>query len=118
MLTNIQVSKRMEQATTSHGADTAANPMTRSVKSRVYVLLAFVALVEGCSVGPKYKAPTPTIRPFHNPAPMRADGAPAPPLATWWEGFADRELTRIVHPPLDQNPHLPPPVTRVQQAPA
>src|SRR5713226_832354 len=33
MFANIQVSKRMEQATTSHGADTASNPMTRSVKS-------------------------------------------------------------------------------------
>jgi hypothetical protein len=53
MLTNIHVSKRMEQATTSHGADTASNPMTRSVKSGVYVLLALVALVEGCSVGPE-----------------------------------------------------------------
>src|SRR5438477_12228010 len=77
MFTNIQVGKRMEQATTSHGADTASNPMTRSVKSGVYVLLAFVALVEGCSVRPRYKAPTPTIRPFHNTAPMRADGTPA-----------------------------------------
>src|SRR5882724_11438669 len=103
MFANIQVSKRMEQATTSHGADTASNPMTRSVKSGVYVLLALVALVEGCSVGPRYKAPTPTIRPVHNPARMRADGASAPPLDTWWEGFGDPELTRIVQRALDQN---------------
>jgi NodT family efflux transporter outer membrane factor (OMF) lipoprotein len=116
MLSNIQMSKRMEQATTSHGADTASNPMTRSVKSGVYVLLALVALVEGCSVGPRYKAPTPTIRPFHNPAPMRADGAPAPPLDTWWEGFGDRELTRIVQRALDQNLDLAASVTRVEQA--
>src|SRR6266404_6751911 len=116
MSSNIQVSKRMEQATTSHGADTASNAMTRSVKSGVYVLLALVALVEGCSVGPRYKAPTPTIRPFHNPAPMRADGAPAPPLDTWWEGFGDRELTRIVQRALDQNLDLAASVTRVEQA--
>src|SRR5258706_13485379 len=96
MLMDIQMSRRMKYATTSHGADAASNPMTRGVKSGFYVLLAFVALVEGCSVGPRYKAPTPTIRPFHNPAPMRADGAPAPPLDTWWEGFGDPELTRIV----------------------
>ncbi len=87
MFADIQMGRRMEQATTSHGADAASNPMTRGVKPGLYVLLAFVALVEGCSVGPRYKAPTPTIRPFHNPAPMRADGASAPPLDTWWEGF-------------------------------
>src|SRR4029077_5582127 len=76
----------------------------------------FVAIVEGCSVGPKYKAPTPTIRPFHNPAPIRADGAPAPPLDTWWEGFGDPELTRIVQRALDQNLDLAASVTRVEQA--
>src|SRR6267143_496379 len=116
MLTNIQGSKRMEQATTSHGADAASNPMTRGVKSGFYVLLAFVALVEGCSVGPRYKGPTPTIRPFHNPAPMRADGASAPPLDTWWVGFGDPELTRIVQRALDQNLDLAASVTRVEQA--
>src|SRR6267142_6303847 len=116
MLMDIQVSKRMEHTTTSHGADAASNPMTRGVKSGFYLLLAFVALVEGCSVGPRYKAPPPTIRPFHNPAPMRADGAPAPPLDTWWEGFGDPELTRIVQRALDQNLDLAASVTRVEQA--
>src|SRR5258708_13455998 len=110
MLTNIQVDERMEQSITSHGADAASNPMTRGVKSGFYVLLALAALVEGCSVGPRYKAPTPTIRPFHNPAPMRADGASAPPLDTWWEGFGDPELTRTGHRALGQNPDLPPPL--------
>src|SRR5258705_13572428 len=93
---NIQMNKRMEQVTTSHGADAASNPMTRGVKLRFYVLLAFAALVEGCSVGPRYRAPTTPIRPFHNPAPARADGASAPPLVTWGEGFGDAELTRLV----------------------
>src|SRR6266849_7539268 len=116
MFMNIQVSKRMEQATTSHGADAASNPMTRGVKSGFYVLLASVALVEGCSVGPRYKAPATPIRPFHNPAPARADGASPPPLDTWWEGFGDRELTRIVERALDQNLDLAASVTRVEQA--
>src|SRR5260370_38941967 len=97
------MSKRMEHTTTSHGADAASNPMTRSVKSGVYVLLASVALVEGCSVGPRYKAPATPIRPFHNPAPARADGASPPPLDPWWDGFGARELTPIVEPALDQN---------------
>src|SRR5690349_13521758 len=113
MLTDIHIAKPMEHATTSHGADAASTPMTRGVKSGLYVLLAFVALVEGCSVGPRYKAPAPTVRPFHNPAPVRADGASAPPLDTWWEGFGDPELTRIVQRALDQNLDLAASVTRV-----
>src|SRR4029077_16462517 len=76
----------------------------------------FVAIVEGCSVGPRYKAPTTTIHPFHNPAPTRADGASAPPLDTWGEGFGDPELTRIVQRALDQNLDLAASVTRVDQA--
>jgi NodT family efflux transporter outer membrane factor (OMF) lipoprotein len=116
MLIDIQMSERMEHTTTSHGADAASNPKTWGVKSGLYAALAFVALVEGCSVGPRYKAPTTPIRPFHNPAPMRADGAPAPPLDTWWEGFGDHELTRIVQRALDQNLDLAASVTRVEQA--
>src|SRR6516165_9040618 len=77
--------------------------MTPSAKSRFCKVLAFVALLGGCSVGPKYRAPTTPMSPFHNPAPMRADGALAPPLDTWWEGFGDPELTRIVQRALDQN---------------
>ena len=64
---------RRMKYTTSHGAHAASNPMTRGAKG-VYGLLAFVALIEGCSVGPKYKAPPTTVRPFHNPAPMRIGG--------------------------------------------
>ena len=106
----------MEQATTIHAADAASNCMTRGGKSGLCALLPFVVLVGGCSVGPRYKAPTPTIHPFHNPSPMGADGASAPPLDTWWEGFGDRELTRIVQRALDQNLDLAASLTRVEQA--
>src|SRR5215831_18652712 len=116
MFINIQMSEQMEQATTSHAAETESNSMTRGVRSGLYALLPFVILAGGCSVGPKYKAPTTPMRPFHNPAPMRADGAPAPPLDTWWEGFADPELTRIVQRALDQNMDLAASLTRVEQA--
>src|SRR5258708_11699884 len=106
----------MDHTTASRGADSASNPMTRGVKSGFYALLAFVALVEGCSVGPRYKAPAPAIPPFHNQPRMGADGASAPPLDTWWEGFGDAELTRIVQRALDQNLDLAASVTRVEQA--
>ena len=56
------------------------------------------------------------MSPFHNPAPMRADGVSAPPLDTWWEGFGDPELTRIVQRALDQNLDLAASLTRVEQA--
>src|SRR5215471_12950809 len=108
--------RRMEYTTTSHAADAASNSMTQGVRAGLYALLAFVALFEGCSVGPRYKAPPTTMRPFHNPAPMRADGASAPPLDTWWEGFSDPELTRIVLRALDQNLDLAASGTRVEQA--
>src|SRR5215831_5062796 len=116
MLIDIQVGERMEQAISTNGTETASNPMTPFAKSRFYIVLAFVALLGGCSVGPRYKAPTTPIRPFHNPAPMRADGSPAPPLDTWWEGFGDPALTRIVQRALDQNLDLAASVTRVEQA--
>src|SRR5215469_14613669 len=116
MSNDIQVGERMEHATAIHGAETASDPMTPCAKSRFLKVLAFVALLGGCSVGPRYKAPTSTIRPFHNPAPMRADGASAPPLDTWWEGFGDPELTRIVQRALDQNLDLAASLTRVEQA--
>src|SRR5215472_14337230 len=116
MSLNIQVSKRMEQATASHAADSASKSMTWGVKSGLCALLPFVILAVGCSVGPRYKAPTTPMRPFRNPAPMRADGASAPPLDTWWEGFGDPELTRIVQRALDQNMDLAASLTRVEQA--
>ena len=116
MLSIIQINERMEHATTIHGTETTSNPMTSGAKSRFYKVLAFVALLGGCSVGPKYKAPTTPMRPFHNPAPMRADGASAPPLDTWWEGFGDPELTLIVQRSLDQNLDLAASLTRVEQA--
>src|SRR5215471_2819484 len=92
MLNNIQVGERMEHATTIHGTETAPNLLTTGAKSRLYTVLAFVALLGGCSVGPRYKAPTTPIGPFHNPTPTRADASRAPPLDTWWKGFGDSEL--------------------------
>jgi NodT family efflux transporter outer membrane factor (OMF) lipoprotein len=41
---------------------------------------------------------------------------PAPPLDTWWRGFADPALTRIVQRALDENLDLAASIARVEQA--
>ena len=71
------------------------------------ILLAATAAIclAGCAVGPDYKAPvTPLAGAFHN-----ADAAPqaTPPTATlaqsWWTGFNDPLLTKVVERALAQN---------------
>jgi NodT family efflux transporter outer membrane factor (OMF) lipoprotein len=87
-----------------------------------YLLSAAVSLIAlslaGCTVGPRYRAPQAQIQAFHN-APViaaRPASVPAPPLDTWWEGFRDPELTRIVQRALAQNLDLAAALTRVEQA--
>lgn len=80
----------------------------------------FVALLylAGCAVGPKYRPPSAQLQPFHNAPAVagRATDLAAPPLDTWWMGFEDLELTRIVERALEQNLDLQAAVTRVEQA--
>src|SRR5215468_12694478 len=85
----------------------------------VFAVLAVVALLlVGCSVGPRYKGTTTKIEPFHSAPSLEARKAPlpAPALDTWWEGFRDPELTRIVQRAIDQNLDLAAALTRVEQA--
>src|SRR5258707_15629836 len=75
-------------------------------RSSVFAVLALVAfLLVGCSVGPRYKGTTTKLQPFHNAPSIEARNAtlPAPALDTWWEGFRDPALTRIVQRAIDQN---------------
>jgi NodT family efflux transporter outer membrane factor (OMF) lipoprotein len=83
----------------------------------IAVTIAFCLLL-GCAVGPKYKAPATNVKPFHNTPAMEArkTDQPAPLLDTWWEGFADPELSRIIQRALDQNLDLASSLTRVEQA--
>src|ERR1700733_5999334 len=78
--------------------------------------LAFTLLLAGCSVGPKYKAPTPALAPFHN----RVDAPPAKDtsatLEQWWTGFSDPVLVTVVQRALDQNLDLAAAFARVSQA--
>lgn len=80
--------------------------------------LPFVLAIQGCRVGPKYSPPTVALAPFHN-APSLESGAnapAAPALETWWKGFNDPDLDRIVDRALHQNLDLAAAVTRVSQA--
>src|SRR5215471_18852585 len=96
----------------SDATKTAAQPA-------VFAALTLIAfLVVGCSVGPRYKGTTAKIQPFHSAPSIEARKAPlpAPALDTWWEGFRDPELTRIVQRAIDQNLDLAAALTRVEQA--
>lgn len=67
--------------------------------------ILLVGLTSGCVVGPTYAPPVTTLRAFHNePA---ASGRPgkraAPPLESWWTGFRDPELERIIRRALAEN---------------
>src|SRR5258708_11831841 len=93
--------------------------------SRSYSLISQVRLstlllsllLEGCSVGPRYKAPTPALAPFHNHIDVPADKAvSAPTLDRWWTGFNDPMLVTVVQRALNQNLDLATALARVSQA--
>lgn len=81
-----------------------------------YPLLAL--FLAGCTVGPDYVKPSlPAAPSFHEVAtqvPLE-QGAP-PVLDTWWTGFNDPELVRIIDRVLAQNLDLAASAARVQQA--
>jgi NodT family efflux transporter outer membrane factor (OMF) lipoprotein len=79
-------------------------------------LVAAVCMMAGCSVGPKYRSPVVLVQPFHNLPPAGTQKSAAPPLDTWWEGFKDPQLTRIIQRSIDQNLDLAASLTRVEQA--
>ncbi|MEJ0064260.1 MAG: hypothetical protein WDM85_01675 [Caulobacteraceae bacterium] len=65
--------------------------------------LAFAAapLAANAAVGPDYHRPDIVLTPSYHAAPPATPGAiapplDAPPLDTWWDGFGDPELSRVV----------------------
>jgi NodT family efflux transporter outer membrane factor (OMF) lipoprotein len=82
------------------------------------ISVAVTLFTTGCAVGPKYKQPTVALQPYHNAPAIegRANAAAAPVLDTWWTGFNDPALTRIVERALAQNLDLAASVSRVEQA--
>jgi NodT family efflux transporter outer membrane factor (OMF) lipoprotein len=82
-------------------------------------ILLFGWLLQGCSVGPKYKAPQPALAPFHNKVRTpEGDGNSSltAPLDQWWSGFNDPMLVTIVQRALNENLDLAASLERVNQA--
>ena len=81
--------------------------------------LMLASSIAACTVvGPDYKAPETKLEPLHNAQSIegRQTAAAAPALDSWWAGFNDPVLTKIVERTLAQNLDLEASVARVQQA--
>src|SRR6266481_9324399 len=103
----------------SHRLGSVADAKRPFVRPPVYAVCVLVSvLAGGCAVGPKYKAPSVTVSPFHGASSVdsRKTGLDAPPLDRWWEGFGDPELARIVQRAIVENLDLAASVARVDQA--
>jgi len=89
-------------------------------KMRVWLVLAGLLIcASGCTVGPPYRAPQAAQQARFRNAPAaeaRQTRLPAPSLETWWTGFRDPVLTRIIDRALSQNLDLAAAIARVNQA--
>jgi NodT family efflux transporter outer membrane factor (OMF) lipoprotein len=82
-------------------------------------LLSGAVIMSGCiNVGPDYKAPNLDLKPIASPSAVATNVSSTPPLDTWWQGFNDPELDRIVTRVRDQNLDLAAAMARVMQAQA
>ncbi|RFU49171.1 efflux transporter outer membrane subunit [Paraburkholderia sp. DHOC27] len=92
-------------------------PVSKTAKSIIGGLIVSAALA-GCAVGPDYVAPKTTLVPFHNTDAVasRQTTLPAPKLDSWWTGFNDPMLEKVVQRALDQNLDLQASIARVSQA--
>jgi NodT family efflux transporter outer membrane factor (OMF) lipoprotein len=80
-------------------------------------MLVVSMLLEGCMVGPKYKAPTPALAPFHNKVEASVKNeASATALDRWWAGFNDSLFSTVVERALKENLNLQAALTRVDEA--
>ncbi|BAN28219.1 efflux transporter outer membrane subunit [Caballeronia insecticola] len=89
----------------------------RTSKAVIGSLIIGAALA-GCAVGPDYVAPKTEMAPFHNTEAVanRQTTLAAPKLDTWWTGFNDPMLEKVVQRALDQNLTLQASIARVAQA--
>ena len=92
--------------------------MDKTIRLASAGLLALTALA-GCATGPSYQRPdAPLAAAYHSADALagRTAALPAPALDTWWDGFDDPALQRIVARVLAQNLDLAAAMARVDQA--
>jgi NodT family efflux transporter outer membrane factor (OMF) lipoprotein len=98
----------------------AGRPLSPARKALAFGLGAALAgSIAACTVvGPDYQAPETELAPLHNADAVEArpTTAPAPALDSWWTGFDDPVLVKIVERTLAQNLDLAASVARVEQA--
>ncbi|MDR2550305.1 MAG: efflux transporter outer membrane subunit [Desulfobulbus sp.] len=82
------------------------------------LLLACVAALAGCTVGPDYVKPEVKLAPLHNAEAVasRPDAHGEVHLDQWWAGFQDPQLSRMVKRALRQNLDIQASLERVAQA--
>jgi NodT family efflux transporter outer membrane factor (OMF) lipoprotein len=86
---------------------------------RAAVCAIAVSGLAACTVGPDYVRPDVKVNhdyAQHSLLTSRVNTAPAPALDSWWTGFNDPELTRIIQRALAQNLDLAAAIGRVDQA--
>jgi NodT family efflux transporter outer membrane factor (OMF) lipoprotein len=96
-----------------------ASPVAGPRAPALATALGIAAALSGCVVGPQYKGPPATnLAELHNTPAVRSrqTDTPAPPIETWWTGFRDPVLTRIVERALAQNLDLAAAIARVDQS--
>jgi NodT family efflux transporter outer membrane factor (OMF) lipoprotein len=84
-----------------------------------FTLAALAIALAGCTVGPDYQRPTDqaAARFMAQDALQHRQGTlAAPPLDSWWQGFNDPQLTRLIQTVLAQNLDLAVAMARVEQA--
>ena len=95
-------------------------PESALTTAAIVSVLVLSVFLQGCSVGPKYKAPQPpgaALAPFHNKQESTDSGkTPAPSLDEWWTGFNDPMLVTVEQRALSQNLDLAASLERVNQA--
>ncbi|WP_353204491.1 efflux transporter outer membrane subunit [Sphingomonas sp.] len=85
--------------------------------TRSFVATAFIGatLLAGCTVGPKYQAPTLAVPPSFAEPQGSAAGTRVDP-ARWWTAFGDSTLTSLVERALTDSPTIAIAASRVRQA--
>ena len=82
---------------------------------RVAVLLVATALLAGCTVGPNYQRPASPVPPTYA-EPGSTAGTSDADLASWWRGFGDAKLDRLVDRAIAQNLDVQTAAARIREA--